>query len=93
MNIYFLMLIAILTVPFFLIVLQYNKMKNAHEIEISKLNAIIVELLTVQSQQNGAIKLSDDLKIKLQDSRVEIDKKLLNLQNELIEKLVDNNLV
>ena len=38
-------------------------------------------------------KLSDDLKIKLQDSRVEIDKKLLNLQNELIEKLVDNNLV
>ena len=89
----FLTVIIVSLLACFLIFFKNNKkMNQQHRSEIVHLKNIISDLLLLQNQQNGAVKLSDDLKIKLHNSRVEIDKKLLNLQNELIEKLIDNRL-
>ena len=78
---------------FYYLFIEIYNLKSQHRLEIAHLNGIISELLHVQSQREGALKLSDDLNCKLKNSRVEIDKKLLNLQGELIEKLVNNNLI
>ena len=93
MNLLFLCIVVVFFGTFcFLFQKNYN-LKTRHQAEIDNLNAIISELLFVQSKHSSALQLSDDLLIKLKKSRVEIDKKLLNLQNDLIEKLITNNLL
>ena len=92
MNIFF-VIVALVLLGTFCYSLQKNyNLKTKHQAEIDNLNAIISELLIIQSKHSSALQLSDDLLMRLKNSRVEIDKKLLNLQNELIEKLVTNNL-
>lgn len=93
MNIFLIIIITVLIFLLFYTALEYKKIKLAHDVEISNLNLIITDLLSIQNKQNSAVKLSNDLKLKLQNSRVTIDKNLLNLQNELIQTLKENNLV
>jgi hypothetical protein len=93
MDLIFVLTTTVLIIAFCFLFQENHKIKRQHRTEILNLNTIISELLSIQNQQNGAVQLSDDLKIKLQNSRVEIDKKLLNLQSELIEKLVINELL
>ena len=93
MSFFLIVVIAGLLVCFLIFFQNNQKMNRQHKKEIINLKNITSELLKLQNQHIGAVKLSDDLKIKLQNSRVEIDKKLLNLQGELIEKLVFNKLI
>ncbi len=92
MNLLLIVTVFILLVCFYFLFKENYKIKAQHREEILNLNTIISELVSIQNKQSGAIQLSEELKIKLQNSRVVIDKKMLNLQNELIEKLVDNGL-
>lgn len=92
MNLFLVVLILILLVAFYFLFQENKKIKVQHQQEVLNLNTIISELISVQTQQNGALQLSEELKLKLLKSRVEIDKKLLNLQNELIVKLSTNGL-
>ena len=93
MSFFLIVVIAGLLVCFLIFFQNNQKMNRQHKKEIINLKNIISNLLKLQNQHIGAVKLSDDLKVKLQNSRVEIDKKLLNLQGELIEKLVFNKLI
>ena len=93
MNLFIIITILLFFGIFCYLFLEIYNLKSQHRLEIANLNGIISELLHVQSQREGALKLSDDLNGILKNSRVEIDKKLLNLQGELIEKLVNNNLI
>ena len=92
MNLFLVVLIVFLVVAFYFLFQENKKIKVQHQQEVLNLNTIISELIFVQTQQNGALQLSEELKLKLLKSRVEIDKKLLNLQNELIVKLSTNGL-
>ncbi len=93
MNILFILTLLILLICFYFLFQENNKIKIQHRAEILNLKTIISELISIQNKQNGAIQLTEELRIKLQNSRVIIDKKMLNLQNELIEKLVNNGLI
>ena len=93
MNLFFLIIILVLLVTFYYLFQNNYNLKNKHQAEIDNLNAIISELLIIQSKHSSALQMSDDLLNRLKNSRVEIDKKLLNLQSELIEKLINNKLV
>ena len=86
---------VIIILTFLLIYFMFKtiKIKKEHRKEVFKLQNIISELLFAQKNQSNALQLSDDLKLKLQSSREIIDKKMLDIQNELITKLVSNNLV
>ena len=93
MSFFYLTIVSILSFLFYLLFKENHKIKTEYRKEISNLNSIISDLLKLQNQQNGAVKLSDELLKKLHESRLKIDKNLLNLQHELIEKLIDNNLI
>lgn len=93
MDIFLVIFSAVFLIVFYAVHLKSNQIEKAHQQEVLQLKNIISELLLIQKQQNGALELSQQLKIKLQDSRVIIDNKMLNLQNELISKLVENNLI
>ena len=93
MNLFFLIIILVLLVTFYYLFQNNYNLKNKYQAEIDNLNAIISELLIIPSKHSSALQMSDDLLNRLKNSRVEIDKKLLNLQSELIEKLINNKLV
>lgn len=93
MNIFFVVIVLVLFGTFCYMFQNNYNLKNKHQVEIDNLNAIISELLIIQSKHSSALQLSDNLLIRLKNSRVEIDKKLLNLQSDLIEKLATNNLL
>ena len=92
MNLFLIVLIVALIGAFYFLFQENKKMKAKHQQEVLNLKTIISELVSIQTQQNGAIQLSEELKLRLLKSRVEIDKKLLNLQNQLIVKLSTNGL-
>ena len=93
MYLLFIAIIVILFIGFFILILENLKIIASHQKELIHLNDIITELRATQSTQNGIVLLSDALICKLNQSRVEIDKKMLNLQNDLIEKMIDNSLI
>lgn len=92
MNLFLVFVMSTLIAVFVFFLLENRKIKISHQNEVARLKALITELLQIQSQQQGALQLSDELKFKLQQSRVEIDKKLINLQGELIEIVAINGL-
>ena len=70
-----------------------EELKKKHTLDIEKLLLVIDELLLVQNKQKESIILSEKSENKLQTSRIIIDKKILDLQNELITKLSDHKLI
>lgn len=86
-------IVVILSLLLLFFIVENIKIKKHHENEVVNLKSIITDLLFAQNQQKNALQLSDELKIKLQTSRVVIDEKMISLQNDLISKLIDNNLV
>ena len=93
MNIFFAALILALIVAFYLLFNENKRIKQHHHLEILNLNKIIEDLQYLQNKQNSIVQICDDLNKKLYNSRGEIDKKMLNLQRELIDKLVINGLI
>ena len=86
-------IVVILSLLLLFFIVENINIKKHHENEVVNLKSIITDLLFAQNQQKNALQLSDELKIKLQTSRVVIDEKMISLQNDLISKLIDNNLV
>lgn len=91
MDLFFILIFLVMLLSFFILFQENFKIKTKHKAEVASLNDIISELLLIQSKQNGKVLLSDGLLQKIHRSRVEIDKKLLNLQDELIKKLISTN--
>lgn len=75
------------------LIFKMEELKKKHTLDIEKLLLVIDELLLVQNKQKESIILSEKSENKLQTSRIIIDKKILDLQNELITKLSDHKLI
>ena len=93
MNIFFAAVILALIVAFYLLFHENKRIKQYHHLEILNLYKIIEDLQNAQNKQNSIVQICDELNKKLYNSRGEIDKKMLNLQRELIDKLVNNGLI
>ena len=90
MNIFIIVVMLFLFGAFCYLFQKNYNLKTNHQVEIDNLNVIISELLIMQSKYSSAIQLSDDLLFRLKNARIEIDKKLINLQSDLISKLIDS---
>ena len=88
--IYFYPILLVFFVFVLFLIFKLEKLKKKHTLEVEKLLLVIDELLVLQNKQKQTINLSEQSENKLQSSRIIIDKKILDLQGELIEKLSDN---
>ena len=93
MNIFFAAVILALIVAFYLLFHENKRIKKHHQLQILNLYKIIEDLQYAQNKQNSIVQICDELNKKLYNSRGEIDKKMLNLQRDLIDKLVNNGLI
>ncbi len=82
--IYFLVLIILVLIIYRL---QKNK-KNDLE-AITKLETDIKSSLSINKIQQERVQISSEMNQKLQDARMIIDKKMIDLQIDLIEKVID----
>ena len=80
MIVFAFVLISVLTFCVLFFFIENKKIQKEHQLELGRLNALISDLRAIQIGQQQALKLSDDLKLKLETSRIEIDQKMLNLQ-------------
>ncbi len=84
-------ILCIILIVFYIYLFQKLKYKHKSEIKTSQL--VIDELKQIQNKQKETIFLSEQSEIKLQSSRLNIDKELIDLQNELVSKLISNKLI
>jgi len=70
-----------------------RRIRNRHEQHIFELQHMIVKLAEVGERRAGQLQLSDDLRIKLENARREIDREMMNLQKDMASTLSKNNLI
>jgi hypothetical protein len=83
---YFLVAFALCLAVYWLIVKRNSKAKLIEQLETD-----IAFSLKVNQIQNEKVILSNQINEKLKEAQMVVDEKLLDLQNDLIEKVVSNN--
>ncbi|WP_298303616.1 hypothetical protein [Flavobacterium sp.] len=81
---YFLMALALCLAVYWLIVKRNSKSKS-----IQRLEKDIALSLKVNKIQNEKVILSNQINEKLKDAQMVVDEKMLDLQNDLIEKVFE----
>ena len=87
MSIGLIFIIILLSVLVFYLILQIRKAKEIHELKIKQLQEVILQLVSEQKVHSSKLKLSDELKIKLNEARISLDENILELQHELFLKV------
>ncbi len=73
--------------------INYTRSRQKYKSKVGELNLLIVAMSEINAQQSGQLVLSDELRIKLNQARMGIDRELLALQADNIATLQKNNLL
>ncbi len=92
--IYFLTaVIIVLTAAIVALSIDFRYAKVQHRQKVDELNHIIVQLMSSNDAQLSQLRLSDELKDKLNEARESIDKDLMAIQHDLVGTLSKNGLI
>lgn len=86
-------IIVLLSLTIVYITIDFKKTKSRHVKKVAELNYVIAGLASNNDIQSGQLKLSDELKIKLNIARETIDKDILAMQHDFVKTLIKNKLV
>lgn len=87
------LIILTLTGFSFYLIAQISRNKTRHKSRILELEHVIFKLKEEQKNQSKNLKLSEELKEKLQEARITIDKDIMELQYDLVAIVSKNNLI
>lgn len=86
-------IIVLLSLTIVVLSINFRKAQLSHNLKVSELQYAIVQLMADNEGRLAQLKLSDELKEKLQSAREKLDRDLMVVQHDLVEKLVHNGLV
>jgi len=86
-------IILILIATIVTLSINFSKTKSMHAQKVEELQYVIVQLTAHNDNQIGQLKLSDELRDKLNAFRETLDKDLMAMQYDFVETLSKNKLL
>lgn len=86
-------IIVLLSLTIVVLSINFRKAQLSHNQKVGELQYVIVQLTADNDDKLSRLKLSDELRQKLQFAREKIDREVMMMQHDIIETLSKNNLI
>lgn len=86
-------IIVLLSVTIVVLSINFRKAQLSHNQKVSDLHDVIAQLTADNDEKLAQLELSDELRLTLQSARDKLDRQILDLQHDLVGKIVQHGLV
>ena len=86
-------IIVLLSVTIVVLSINFRKAQLSHNRKVSDLHYVIAQLTADSDEKLAQLELSVELRLTLQSARDKLDRQILELQHDLVGKIVQHGLV